>query len=181
MSRSAMVILEPHKPLGGFLGMMGAPTYGRAARRVGLRGAVPGAAAGLSPSQMSTVGGGGTPVQYNFAGDTPSWGVSDYLYSAATGNVSQNVATQLQQEEAASLQQAGESAADANAQASSDVTDALSTYVGPGAFGVITTGAAPGQGIIGALNSALGISSIPGWAWLAIGGVGLLVLVKAIK
>lgn len=179
--KTAMVILEPHKPLGGFLGMMGAPSYGRAARRVGLRGAVAGGAAGLSPSQMSTAGGGGTPVQYNFAGDTPSWGITDYLYSAATGDVSSNVATQLQQEESTALQQAGESAADADAQANSDVTSALSTYVGPGAFGIITTGAAPGQGIVASLNSALGIASIPGWAWLAIGGVGLLILVKAIK
>lgn len=193
MSRASTLILEPHKPLGGFLGMMGAPSYGRNFRRIGSRhkhvgmaGAVPGAAANLSASQMSTAGGGGTPIV--FAPNPDAWSFSDDLYSMATGDVSPTQQAALIQSEQTQLVQAGADPATAQAQAQADVNAALTSYVGPGAFGVITTGAAPGQGLVASLGSgagslfdALGISSIPGWAWLAIGGVGILVLVKAIK
>lgn len=189
--RASTLILEPHKPLGGFLGMRG-PAPRSIVRR--LRGL------GDGTSWAVIEAGGGTPTpNYAFPVSTgvieasggtpipvgsvqPSSTLTDYLYNATTGDVSAAQQQGMISSEAAQLMQAGMDPTDAQTTATSDVTSALTTYSGPGAFGVVTTGAAPGQGLVASLESSLGsINGIPGWAWLAIGGLGILLAIKVIQ
>jgi hypothetical protein len=190
--RAATLILEPHKPMGGFLGMRG-PAPREIKRRIRTMGdgtswAVIEAGGGTPstyPVPVSTgviEASGGTPIPAGSVDSSSS--LSDLLYNAATGDVSNEQEQNLISQESAALQQAGMNPTDAAAQAASDVNTTLTTYTGPGAFGIVTTGAAPGQGWVASLGSALGgidLSNIPGWAWLAIGGLGIYLAVKVIR
>ena len=102
-------------------------------------------------------------------GATPGSSMSDVLYNAATGNLSQSQVTQIKQQQTSSLIQAGMDPSQAAAQAESDVTTALQTFQAPGAFGINWTGAAPGgPNWTSAVDPIFGI---PLWVWLAGGGV----------
>jgi hypothetical protein len=131
-----------------------------------------------------------TPAQYNSqvggdslftggiigaAGSVPtSSPFSDWFANAATGSLSPAQQAALQSQETASLTQAGMDPTQAAQQATQDVTGALQTFTAPGAFGISWTGA-DSSGVPSLL------SAIPGWMWLALAGVGILLVVKVIK
>ncbi len=99
----------------------------------------------------------------------PGGGVGGVVYNAATGDVSPAQKAALVQQGAASLVAAGADPGTAAAQAESDVSDTLDTFSGPGAFGVTWTGANPATNAVGSTGSWLADN----WAWLALGGVGI--------
>jgi hypothetical protein len=181
--RAATLILEPHKPLGGFLGMNGPMPrpLRRHLKRAGLgdstsSGSIGDAIwAGIFPPASLAI----DASNYVIPGSTPS----DILYNATTGDLSTAQSNNQVTSETATLVQGGMDPADAAAQAASDNNLALTTYSGPGAFGVITTGAAPGQGITASLGSGLSslFGGMPIWAILGLGGVGLLLIAKGLS
>lgn len=166
--RAAAIILEPHRPAGGFLGLAAAsssqPRYTHSRRRgmgdiIDVSTVMP----ALNPAPASTI------PDY-------SPGYDDYLYNMITGNLSTGEQQQLIAQQSAMYQQAGMAQPAANAQAASDVNTALANVTAPGAFGITTTGALPSSGVSGTLASIF--SAIPTWALVGGIGVGLLIVAK---
>lgn len=141
----------------------------------------------LSPTgSPNAYGGASAGASFNNAGESPiipGSSVSDVLYNMATGDVSPSQQQALVAQTTAEYQQAGLSPSDSATQAYNDVSAALSTVQAPGAFNVTWTGAQPGQTLPAAAVSSLtgGLSSIPSWAWLAAGGLGLFLVFKLVK
>jgi hypothetical protein len=110
----------------------------------------------------------------------PSSSPYDFAYNAATGNVSPAQKQQLVANQTAALIQAGVDPTSAAQQAQDTITTALTTYSGPGAFGVPWTGADPSQSwptqISNLLQSSDPTFNVPFWVWLAGGGFLLFVL-----
>lgn len=157
--RASTLILEPHKPLGGFLGMM--------------RGRVPRQLGGII--DPNTVMPFDSPAPSQFAPEySPNY--TDYLYNIFTGNLSTGEQNQLINETAQNYVAAGMAPTQAATQAASDVNAALANVTAPGAFGITTTGALPSSGASGTLANLFG--EVPGWAWVGILGIGGLLLAR---
>lgn len=175
--RQSTIILDPHIPLGGFLGMMGA-TRPKAA--ITLSAVRRHSRRGMGDAVSDVIADSNNPAYYPAPSTvpvySPTW--TDDLWNMLTGNLSSNEQNQLAAEESAELQQAGMAPAAAQAQATSDVTDSLATYSGAGAFGITTTGALPTSGVTGTIGSLFG--GIPTWALVGLCGVGILLVVKKI-
>ena len=136
----------------------------------------------LGQAGAATIAPAGTAATLSLAQSVSSWlsslpSFSDFLYNAATGNLSQNQVDQLQAEEQAALVKAGASPAAATQQAQQDVSAVLATFTAPGAFGITWTGAAPGGPnwlTQAADDTAGGLSWLEAnWPWLALGAVGI--------
>ena len=103
----------------------------------------------------------------------PGSSVGDILWNASTGTLDNSQVVNLQNQESASLVQAGMTPAAAAAQSQADVTGTLSTFVAPDG----SVGALPSQsGLLPTL--ALGI---PSWAWWVGGGLAVLWALKEFK
>lgn len=124
-----------------------------------------------------------------FTGIPGTASLEDLLANALTGNLTADQQAALTQGETQNLVQAGMTPAAAQAQANADVNAALTTFTGPGGFGITWTGAAPNQPGFGAalVNTAAGaiapVSNTLGWLaqywpWLALGGIGLFFVAK---
>lgn len=174
------------------LGSYRRPRPLRSRRLRGLSGAVPGAAANLTPSQMSTARGGATDPDQSLIPYIPGSTPGDILYNAVYGNISPNQQANLVNQEQAELVAGGLDPTTAATTASSDVTETLDTYTGPGGFGVTWTGAAPDQpgfptaaanAVAAAAGNALlpTLSAVPSWVWWAAGGAGALILFGVVK
>jgi hypothetical protein len=107
--------------------------------------------------------------------------LEDLLTNAWTGNLTQDQVDALNQQNAASLVQAGMPAEQAAAQAATDTNAVLSTFAAPGGLDLTWTGALPSQpGFATAAASAVAAPVASGfawlsqyWPWLALGGIGL--------
>lgn len=115
--------------------------------------------------------------------------LADLLANAFTGNLAPDQQAALTQQEQQELVQAGATPASAQAQANADVNAALTTFTGPGGFGISWTGAAPNQPGFGtalvntAGNAIAPVTNTLGWIaqywpWLALGGIGLYFVAK---
>jgi len=124
------------------------------------------------------------PSSADLLPETNSWyallqnaGFSDLLQNAATGNLTQDEITNTVNAQAANYQAAGMPPAQAQSQAQQDVTTALSTFSGPGAFGVNWTGALPSStswyDILSPGNSVNNWLA-QNWIWLALGGAAFI-------
>ena len=120
----------------------------------------------------------------NSAGNlfVPGGGVPGVIFNAATGNVSPAQKQNLIAQQTASLIASGMDPATAAAQANADVTTVLTTYSGPGAFGVPWTGADPSQAWTAQaadwLESVDPNFGLPMWVWLAGGGFLIFLLAR---
>jgi hypothetical protein len=105
----------------------------------------------------------------------PGSTIADYAYNAATGNLTQSQVQAITAQNTAAYVQAGMDPSAASAQAAADVDSALSTYTGPGAFGVTWTGAQPSSSTwASALNPANWFTNPDGSInWLLVGGIGV--------
>jgi hypothetical protein len=148
-------------------------------RRVGLGSAAAGGGGGfLTPSQLSTPGGGGTPFD-SYPEIISGSSAGDVLWNAATGTLTQAQQANLVNEEQAELVQAGMDPDDATAQSLSDVQSTLDTYTGPGAFGTFT-GATSDSAVSGLLQS-FGLSGVPSLFWWVAGGVAAIWALKEFR
>lgn len=108
--------------------------------------------------------------------------LNNLAQNAATGNLTQDQVQQAVAAETASNIAAGASPADASAQAATDVSNTLATFSAPGAFGITWTGALPSSSswpsalLDSILPGAGGGTGLPLWAWIAILGVGGLIV-----
>lgn len=106
---------------------------------------------------------------------------ADLLANMFTGNLTQDQVNALQQQETASLVQAGMPAGTAAQQAAADTNATLATFAAPGGLDLTWTGALPSQGGFGtAAASAVAAPAVDAfswlsqyWPWLALGGIGL--------
>jgi hypothetical protein len=120
----------------------------------------------------------------NAAGNlfVPGGGTPGVLFNAATGNVSPAQKQNLIAQQTAAMIAAGADPATAAAQANQDVTAVLTSYSGPGAFGVPWAGADPSQAwttqLTTWLQSADATFNVPMWAWLAGGGFLVFLLAR---
>jgi hypothetical protein len=123
----------------------------------------------------------------------PGSSVTDVLSNAVTGNATAAQKQAMVQQVTAQYVQSGMDPATAQAQAQQDVTTALKTFTGPGAFGVTWTGADPTSPTFAQAAGSQALQSISGWCsddslglglnnceYVAI-GVGLFVLYLAFK
>ena len=112
----------------------------------------------------------------------PGGGIPGVLFNAATGNISPAQKQALIQQQTQNMIAAGADPATAAAQAQQDVTTVLTTYSGPGAFGVPWTGADPSQAwttqAANWLQTADPSFGLPMWLWLAGGGFVILLLTR---
>ena len=111
----------------------------------------------------------------------PGTSLWDLIENMATGNLTQDQVNAAIGNNAAEYVQAGMSPAAAQAQATSDVNAALSTFTAPGGLDLTWTGALPSQPGFGtaALTAAAGAGTgavswlASYWPLVALGGVGL--------